>query len=244
MRNIKLTIEYDGTNFLGFQSQVRGRTVQQELESAVKKLFQKKITVIGSSRTDSGVYAEAQVVNFHVDSKLPIEKIKLGLNHYLPEDIAVVKAEEAKPGFHAQRSAKWKCYEYRIWNVRERSPLRRRNFYFYPRPLDFSLMRQAAKIFVGRHDFRAFESSGSRRKSAVRIVRKFLVQKKGNEIYFTLEANGFLYKMVRSIVGALIAVGSGKIDLARLRGVLKGKMRLHSISVVPGSGLTLKKIIF
>lgn len=244
MRNIKLILEYDGSGFLGFQRQARGRTVQQELEEALKKLFQRKITVTGSSRTDSGVHAEAQIVNFHVHSRLPVEKIKLGINHYLPEDVSVLAAEEVKHSFHAQRSAKWKCYQYLIWNARVRSPLRRRNFYFYPHTLDVSLMRQSTKVFLGRHDFRAFESSGSRRKSALRNIRKLSIQKTGDEICFTIEANGFLYKMVRSIIGALIAAGSGKLDQAGLKKVLEGKIRMHSISVVPGNGLILKKIIF
>lgn len=244
MRNIKLTIEYDGTDFLGFQSQASGRTVQQELETALKKLFQRRISVIGSSRTDSGVHAEAQVVNFHVDSKLPIGKIKLGINHYLPEDIAAITAEEAKMGFHAQRNARWKLYEYRIWNARERSPLRCRDFYFYPHKLDVSLMRRAAKLLTGRHDFRAFESSGSRRKSAIRTVRKFLVSRKGNEIRIAIEANGFLYRMARSMVGALLAAGANKLDLAGLKKVIGTGVRNHLIPVVPGHGLTLKKIIF
>ncbi len=258
MRNIKLTIEYDGTDFLGFQSQARGRTVQGELESALQKLFQKKIRVIGSSRTDSGVHAEAQVVNFKVESEIPASKMRPALNRYLPKDIAVVKSEHVQPDFHAQRAAKWKRYEYRIWNGPARSPLRRRDFYFYPvrgfdkttsngvcfRELDIQLMRRAARKLVGRRDFRMFESSGSRRKGAVREVRRLSVQKKGREILIGIEANGFLYRMARSIAGTLVAIGTGKLRPEEFDRFIAGRGRPDCIFVAPAHGLVLKKIIF
>src|SRR3989338_2554412 len=211
MRNIKLTLEYDGTHFLGFQTQKQDRTIQGELETALKKLFHKKVKVIASGRTDSGVHAEKQIVNFHVGSNLDLAKIQFGLNHYLPKDISVRKIDEVSSSFHSQYSAKRKTYEYQVFNSRHRSPLERFRSFFFPYPLDINKMKKAAQLLCGKHDFRAFEASGGRRRSAVRTIRKFEIQKKDKVISFTVEANGFLYKMVRSMVGTLLQVGSGKM---------------------------------
>jgi len=243
VRNIKLTLEYDGTHFFGFQTQKKYRTVQSELESALKKLIQKKIKVIASGRTDSGVHAEGQVVNFHVHSKLELPKIQLGLNHYLPEDLAVTEIKEVPPSFHSQYSAKWKIYEYRVFNSRHRSPLERFRSFYFPFPLDLRKMKQGAQILSGKHDFRVYESSGGRRKSAVRTIRKFEVRKEGKIICFTVEANGFLYKMVRSMVGTLLQLGSGKLKLADFKEVLESKIRNFVGPTAPPQGLTLKSVI-
>ena len=244
MRNIKLVIEYDGSDLFGFQKQNGYRTVQSELEAALKKLFHTNIKVIASGRTDSGVHAEAQVVNFHVDSKLDLPKIQFGLNHYLPEDIAVIQIEKVFPTFHAQHAAKRKVYEYRVFNSNHRSPLERSHSLFFPHPLNVGRMKQAARLFVGRHDFRVFEASGGRRKSAVRTIRRFEVQKKGQMICFTVEADGFLYKMVRSMVGTLLQVGSGKISLAVFKVLMVSGKREEVGPTAPAQGLTLKKVSY
>ena len=244
MRNIKLTIEYDGASFFGFQRQKRHRTVQGELESALKKLFQKNIRIIASGRTDSGVHAEGQVVNFRVGSKIPLFKIQQGLNYYLPEDLAVINVEEVSPKFHAQFSAKWKIYEYRILNSRSPSPLERFRAFHVPHPLSMPAMRRGARLLCDKHDFRVFESSGGRRKSAVRTIRKFTVQRKGREIVFTVMSNGFLYKMVRSMVGTLIEIGLGKLSLTDLKQVLTLKNRELVGPTVPPQGLVLKQVIY
>ena len=254
MRNIKLTLEYDGTKFFGFQVQKNRRTVQSELELALRKLFQsarggsalggKKIKVIASGRTDSGVHAEAQVVHFKTKSKIPLEKMVRGLNHYLPEDLAVTGIQTVPASFHAQRSAKWKTYEYRIFNSSVRSPLKRTRSFFVPYPLHVSKMKRAARLLQGKHDFRIFEASGSRRKSAVRTIREFDIKKMGNDIMITVEANGFLYNMVRSLVGTLIEIGRGRMTLSGLKAVLVSKNRSQIGPTAPAHGLTLKRVSY
>ena len=242
MRNIKLTLEYDGTHFLGFQKQKSRRTIQGELEEALRKLFQRKTRVVGSGRTDSGVHAEAQVANFHIDSKLSVSQVEQGLNHYLPRDIAVLSAKEALPSFHSQYSTKWKVYEYRVLNSKSRSPLKRFYTHHIPFRLEISKMKRAARLLVGKHDFRVFESSGGRRKSAIRTIRKFIVKKQGDIIFFTVEADGFLYKMVRSMVGTLLEVGRGKLGLSDFKKILTSKDRRLIGPTVSPRGLTLKQV--
>lgn len=244
MRNIALILEYDGAGFYGLQVQKNKRTVQSELESALRKLFGKKIKAIASGRTDSGVHAEAQVVHFKTESKLALNQILRGINHYLPEDLAVTGIQTVPNSFHAQRSAKWKIYEYRILNSRIRSPLKRKRVFFVPYSLSVSKMRQAANLLRGTHDFRAFETSGSRRKSAVRTIRKFEVRKTGNDIIITVEANGFLYNMVRSLAGTLIEVGRGRMSISDLKAALASKDRSRTGFTAPAHGLTLKRVTY
>ncbi len=243
VRKIKLTLEYDGTHFFGYQTQKNKRTVQGELEKALRRLFQKKIISYGSGRTDSGVHAEGQIVHFETSAKFPLAKIQHGLNHYLPRDISVVQIAKAAHSFHAQYSAKWKLYEYRVLSSQHRSPLEMRAAQF-PHPLSLPKMKKGARLLVGRHDFRAFESSGGRRKSAVRTIRRFEVQKKGKIISFQIEANGFLYKMVRSMIGTLLEIGSGKKKLAALKKILITKDRNLIGPTAPAHGLTLKQVSY
>jgi tRNA pseudouridine38-40 synthase len=242
LRNIKLTLEYDGTRFLGFQNQRQGRTVQSVLEEALQKLFQKRIKIVASGRTDSGVHAEGQVVNFTVDSKIPLWKIQRGVNRYLPEDVSIVRIEEVSKKFHAQRSAKWKTYEYRVLQSKAPSPLTRNRTYQYYYPLNLAKIRQASKLLQGRKDFRAFEGSGSRRKSAVRTIRKIEVKQQGNLVTFRLESNGFLYRMVRNIVGTLLEIGQGRQNTQELRKAMKLKQREILGPTAPPQGLYLKRV--
>ncbi len=244
MRNIKLILEYQGTHFFGYQTQKNRRTVQNELEQALKKLFRKRIISFASGRTDSGVHAEGQVVHFQTSSKFPLEKIQYGLNHFLPKDISVIEISEAPLSFHAQYSAKWKLYEYRILHSKHRSPLEYERACQFPYPLNLKKMKRAARLLRGRHDFRAFESSGGRRKSAVRTIRKFEIQKKGKIISFLVEADGFLYKMVRSLVGTLLEIGSGKMEPSTLREILRSRNRSLIGPTAPSHGLCLKKVTF
>lgn len=244
MRNIKLVLEYDGSRLFGFQRQNSRRTIQGELESVLRKLFHEKIKIIAAGRTDSGVHAEAQVVNFHVDSKLDLAKIQFGLNHYLPEDISVIRIEKVSSSFNSQNSAKRKRYEYRVYNSRHRSPLERTRSFFFPHPLDLSKMKRAARLLSGRRDFQIFESSTGRRKTSIRTIYRFEIEKKGNVICFTAEADGFLYKMVRSMVGTLLSVGSGKISLAGFKKLMTLGQRHQVGPTAPPHGLILKKVIY
>ena len=244
LQTFKLTVEYDGGNYFGFQKQKNHPTIQEELETACRKLFQKKVRVVGAGRTDSGVHAEGQVVHIRVRSKLPAAKIQGGLNHYLPKDISILNVGEAPASFHAQFSAKSKIYEYRILNSSVRSPLERNRSFQVRERLDVAKMKRAARMICGRHDFRAFEASGGRRRRSVRTIKTCKVEKKGKLILITVESGGFLYKMVRSIAGTLIAIGTGRLALADLKAILGHQNRGLVGPTVPPQGLVLKRVVY
>ena len=244
MSNIKVTLEYDGTRFSGFQKQKNHRTVQGEFERALAKLFQNKVRLVASGRTDSGVHAEAQVVNFRIHSKIPPPKIQLALNHYLPEDLAVTAVEKVRSDFHSRYSPRAKVYEYQVFHSKSRSPLNRFRTYHVPYPLNLAKMRLGARLLSGRHNFRAFESSGGRRLNSIRTIQRFQIQKKGKIVSFTIRSNGFLYKMARSVVGTLLEVGSGRLKLSGLKQILATKDRSLVGPTVPARGLTLKRVMY
>jgi tRNA pseudouridine38-40 synthase len=237
MRNLKLTIEFDGTKYAGWQYQPRHQTVQGEIESAIGKILQKKVTVYGCGRTDAGVSARAYVANVHVDSPLTPERLKLALNHFLPEDILVLSIEEAKPGFHARHSALGKTYVYRI--VRRKSPLRRRHAWEFWLKLDAEKMRKAAQLFEGAKDFRAF--CQTRDRDGICRVRRVRVTASGDEVTVSVEGDRFLYKMVRRIVGALVACGSGRLTQRDIRAALAGKP-FQPFQTAPAHGLLLDSV--
>lgn len=246
MRNIKLTIEYDGTDFYGWQVQIKSqRTIQAEIEKALKKIFKKYVTLFGSGRTDSGVHALGQVANFHAATKLPITTIQTALNAILPQDIAVVGIAEVGPRFHARFSVKSKIYRYAILNRPARCALQRRFCLFYPYPLNLRLMRVEAKALVGRHDFRSFQAanlSRDEKATTVRTVRGVEIKKKDDFIYIDIEADGFLYKMVRNIVGTLLRIGGGKLPKGSLPQILKRKDRSVAPAPAKAQGLTLIEV--
>ena len=182
MRNIKLTISYDGTRYKGWQLQNNGWTVQAEIEKAIKKVFGKQYRVYGASRTDSGVHAKAQVINFKTSSSIPARKIPLALNSVLPEDVAVTKAEEAKLNFNPQFDAKSKHYRYYILNSNKRDPFTEKHLWRVPPKLNASLMNKEAKVLLGRHDFKSFQATDKRERSSVRKIQYISVKKKGTII--------------------------------------------------------------
>lgn len=245
-RNIKLTLEYDGTDFHGWQVQAKGqRTVAGEMEKALKKIFRKNIRLIGSGRTDSGVHALGQVANFKIKSPMKTGQIKRALNANLPEDIGVWKAEEVNAGFHAQYSVRSKTYRYVILNRDARSALERHFCLLYPYPLNLSRMRAEAKAFVGRKDFRSFQGANPSRDakaSTVRAVRRVDIKKKGNFIYIEIEADGFLYKMVRNIVGTLLEVGNGRLPKGSVKFILAQRNRAFAGDTAKAMGLTLMEV--
>jgi tRNA pseudouridine38-40 synthase len=213
MRNFKLTLEYDGTHFSGWQTQSEGlRTIQNHLEENLKKIFKKKIHCQASGRTDSGVHALAQVAHFKVDTKIKTSLIHKALNSFLDRDLSVVKVEEVPLNFHAQKDVKSKTYRYTILNRSYPSALWRDRAYFYPYTLKLSVMRKSANKLKGTHDFKPFQSASqrSRIKNTVRTVTVLNIAKEKDLIHISITADGFLYKMVRNITGELIAVGSGK----------------------------------
>ena len=242
MRTFKLTLEYDGAGFKGWQIQKNGeRTVQGELEKACTLIFKHAVKTIASGRTDSGVHAAGQVVSFKADTRMKPAEIQKALNSRLPVDIAVLKVQEVAADFHAQYSAKEKTYRYTILNRSHRSAFLRQRAYFYPHALDVTLMRRAAKALVGRHDFKSFQAHDPLRvdRDTVRTIKRLLIKKEGGLVYISVTANGFLYKMVRNIAGTLIAVGSGQILSKDISKILKAKNRDLAWDTAPAHGLTL-----
>ncbi|MFH1782483.1 MAG: tRNA pseudouridine(38-40) synthase TruA [Candidatus Omnitrophota bacterium] len=246
MRNVKLTIEYDGARFSGWQTQVRNKrkTIQQEIIKACKKLLREKVNLIGAGRTDAGVHAEGQVANFRTRSHLPLYNIKKGLNRYLPRDIAILKAEEVGVRFHAQHDALRKLYRYTIINKKERSPLMSRYTSLVTYDLDIGKMKRSAKPLKGRKDFRSFQASDKKERSSIRAIKRLEIIKKGHIIEVLIEADGFLYNMVRNIVGTLIDVGRGFTAPEKVKDILAGKNRKLAGKTAPAKGLTLVKAYY
>jgi tRNA pseudouridine38-40 synthase len=213
LRNFKLTLEYDGTSFSGWQTQSEGlRTVQNHLEERLERIFKKKIHCQASGRTDQGVHAMAQVVHFKADTDIKPLLIQKALNSFLDRDLSVVKIQEVPLDFHAQKNVKSKTYQYTILNRSYPSALWRDRAYFYPHQLNLSAMRKAANNLKGTHDFKPFQSAAqrSRIKNTIRTVKRLNIVKEGDLIHISITSDGFLYKMVRNITGALIAAGSGR----------------------------------
>ncbi|MBI3314865.1 MAG: tRNA pseudouridine(38-40) synthase TruA [Candidatus Omnitrophica bacterium] len=259
MRNFKLILEYDGSAFRGWQVQGRGvnprwghaplrgeRTVQGELEKTLAKVFKQDIFVLASGRTDSGVHAGAQVASFKAETRMTPAQIQKALNASLPPDMAVLEAKNVGVHFHARYSAKRKTYRYTVLNRDHRSAFWRDRAYFYPHQLDLPAMRRAAKHLVGEHDFKSFEAHDPLRaqRDTVRTVKALTVIREGDFIHIEVTANGFLYKMVRNMVGTLLAVGRGRMKPAQVRALLKAKNRQVAPETAPAHGLCLMSVIY
>lgn len=244
MRNIKIVIEYDGTNYCGWQRQDNGVSVQGLIEKALKKITGKKVSVAGSSRTDSGVHALGQVANFKTDSPMVLKRLKTALNYNLPEDILVKKVGNASCDFNATRSAKGKIYRYTIYTKGKCSPFKIKYAVFLPYKFDITKMRQAAGLLKGKHDFAVFQSLHSTAKTSVRAIKNISVKKSAGYIHIEIEADGFLYNMARAISGMLVEVGRGKLEIKDVKKLLKLKKRHPSIPTLAAKGLTLVKVIY
>jgi tRNA pseudouridine38-40 synthase len=251
MRNISLDIEYDGTDYNGWQIQRRhavksrrgkSKTVQETIEKVLCKILQEKVRLIGSGRTDSGVHARAQIANFHTNSKIDPDKLLKGLNGLLPDDIAVRAVKEVPLGFHSRYSAKSKKYRYAILNRRYPCAIERNFCYFHAYPLDVKLMAKAARYLRGRHDFSAFRTCDKKKSASIRTISEISVRKKGDFIYIDVEADGFLYNMVRSIAGTLIDVGRGKLSALEIKKILLSKNRALAGPTAPARGLCLMAV--
>jgi len=243
MRNIKLLIEYDGTNYLGWQVQPRGPTIQGMLEDKIKLLTGESIQLFGSGRTDAGVHALGQVAHFKTQSPMDIRSMQRALNSLLPRDMVIQKLEEVEEGFHARKQSKSKIYEYRILNRNLRSAFYRGYVWHIPKKLNLIEMRKATKSLIGEHDFSAFRSVGTPTRTAVRrVIQADWRRGRDGLIRFEIEANGFLKQMVRSIVGTLIEVGKGKINPEEFRKILTSKDRKKAGPTAPAHGLFLKEV--
>ena len=246
MTNIKLTIEYEGTQYCGWQRQKGFLSIQEILEEKISQITQEKIKLIGSGRTDAGVHALGQVANFKTHSNIPLIKLPLILNHLLPLDIRIKKAERVDNSFHARYSAVSKIYNYYILNYHKNEycpPLFLRNYvYCIYGKISLEKIKKAITFLHGEHDFSSFACSGTNIKNKVRTIKEITVNKKGNIICFHFQANAFLYKMVRTIVGTLLEVGYGKIDYLGVKKILEARDRKMAGKVIPAKGLFLMQV--
>jgi tRNA pseudouridine38-40 synthase len=244
--NFKITIEYDGSGFHGWQRQKRQATVQGEIENALHTLIGQKIAVIGSGRTDAGVHALGQVASFNCHTRLGPGTLQKALNSLLPEAIVIRDCKLVAPTFHARYDAKRKTYRYRILNHPLPVAVGRQYAWHLRRPLDLDAMRRAAAILLGRHDFSAFEGAGSPRSHAVRQVFRAVIdrEEKAEYLAFDIEADGFLRFMVRNIVGTLVLVGGGNINDTDFEEILLSKERKLAGATAPPHGLFLMCVTY
>ncbi len=241
MNNIKLVVEYDGTNYAGWQQQKNGITVHEMLRKAIERVVNEDVTLHGSGRTDAGTHAAGQVANFKTNSNIPIYNLVQAINSYLPKDIVVKSAKSVPEKFHSRYSAKSKTYRYTILNSNIRDAIGRDYCLHYSTYLDIEKMRKASKALMGKHDFSTFKSK-SDVISSVRTIMKLDIKKRGRFLIFTIEADGFLYKMVRSIVGTLLEVGKGKMTIAEFKKIVKSGARAKAGNTVAANGLCLLKV--
>ena len=248
MRKFKLRIAYDGTHYEGWQIQKTGTGVQQKIEEALARLFPSRPRVHSSSRTDTGVHAMGMIAHFEVPSnERSMSPLKLAhaLNAWLPEDVRVVQAAGAASGFHARFDATGKQYRYFVWNHRVMNPLLRKTAWHVPRQLDLPAIRRAAAYFPGTHDFQSFAAHQNYEKqSHVRTLWRCDLRKSGPLLTFTIEGDGFLYKMCRGIVGTLVQVGQGKFSPDAIAGLLTEKDRRLTGMTAPAHGLVLWKVFY
>jgi tRNA pseudouridine38-40 synthase len=244
LRKLRLIVEYDGTDFSGWQRQVGQRTVQGTLEEKVTELLGETVEVRGAGRTDAGVHAQGQVASVGLASRIPEAGFLRGLNTILPADLAVIDVAEVDPAFDARFSARGKVYRYRIWNHFVRSPTHARTSWHLRSPLDLDAMRATARLLCGEHDFRGFRASDCDRRSTVRVIRRFEIVKQGAIVDIEVEATAFLKNMVRILAGTLADVGRGKLDSATVQRVLQEGDRTAGGVTAPAWGLTLMRVIY
>lgn len=244
MRRIMLRVAYDGSYYHGWQVQKNGKTIEGELNKALSKLCQTPVEVIGASRTDAGVHGLCNVAVFDTEMNIPAEKFAYALNQMLPIDIRIRRSEEVAPDFHPRKVATRKTYEYRIDCEEFANPLKQRYAYFTYVPLDEVKMRQAASYLVGEHDFTSFCSVNGTAKTNVRRIYDIQVLRQGTDISVLITGNGFLYNMVRIIVGTLMDVGRGKYEPEMVKRILEKKNRCAAGPTVPACGLILKDLQF
>ena len=245
-RTFRLTLEFDGAEFEGWQIQPNGRrTVQGELEVALARVTRERVRAVGSGRTDAGVHAEGQVASVRLETDLDPDRLRRALNAALPDDVAVREVAVARDGFDARRHATAKLYRYSLWNAPDRAPLRRHRALCLQRPLDLARMRAAAEQLVGSHDFASFQAAGSQVTSTVRTLRRLEVTgAPGAAVDFWFEGSGFLRHMVRNLSGTLIEVGSGRRDPEGMTALLAARDRHRAGPTAPPHALTLVSVSY
>ena len=244
MRNIRLTVCYDGTRYKGWQ-RLPGveNTIQGKLEQVLSRILGEDIEISGSGRTDAGAHAVGQVANFHCGSNMPCGEILLQLRRYLPEDIGIESCEEASERFHARLNCRNKTYRYRIWNSEKPCVFARRFVYVFPEKLDVEKMQQAARCFLGEHDFSAFCANKKMKKSTVRRIDAIEITHNGEELILDFTGDGFLYNMVRIMVGTLIEIGLHQRDADSIPTLFGGKREAAGY-LVPAQGLCLMEVTY
>ena len=244
----KLTIAYDGTGYEGWQVQKIGTGVQEKVETALAKLFPSRPRVHSSSRTDTGVHALGMVAHFEVppaECRMTARKLALAVNAWLPETIRVLSAARAEADFHARFQTTGKQYRYFVWNHPAMNPLIRHTAWHVPRPLDLPAMREAARCFVGKHDFQSFAANpGYAKESTVRTLSRCELRRSGRLLTVVIEGDGFLYKMCRGIVGTMVQVGLGRFQAAEVKRMLAMKDRRVAGMTAPAHGLVLWKVFY
>lgn len=246
MRNLKATIQYDGSHYCGFQAQEKAeiRTVQETLEQVLYHLCKEKIRVASAGRTDSGVHALGQVVNFYTKSVIPADKMLFAINQQLPQDLVMTTLAEVPLAFHARKYALGKHYQYKIYNSRKRTAFGNQYFYRYPLPLDEGLVRQGCTMLEGTHNFKGFCASGSSVKSYIRTLYYIRLTREDDWWVFDFYGDGFLYNMVRIIIGTLLEIGSGKKSLQIIADALESQDRRRAGRTAPAAGLYLKNVFY
>jgi tRNA pseudouridine38-40 synthase len=242
VRNIKLTIEYDGSDYHGWQTQPQRRTIQGELVKAISELVGWKVRVFGASRTDAGVSAVGQVALLQIDSPIPTENLAKAINDRLPPDIAVHEAVEMPLGFDIIGAVKSKLYRYTIYTGRTPPVLQIRHCWHVPAKLDIAAMAEAAKTLVGTMDFKSFATADDKRENKVRTISRCDVTAEDDWVYIDVEGDSFLYNMVRNIVGTLVEVGIGRWKPEKIKEILQAKDRRAAGPIAPSAGLCLMKI--
>jgi tRNA pseudouridine38-40 synthase len=245
----KLVIAYDGTNYSGWQVQKTGIGVQQKVEEALAVIFPTPKRLYSSSRTDTGVHAMGMVAHVEIPKvelrTMDARKVLLALNANLPSDVKVMAAQKVSPDFHARFNACGKQYRYFVWNHSASNPLLRTQAWHVPKELDLAAMREAAKLFLGKHDFKSFAANRDyEMECTVRTMHRCEIQKKGPLLTFIIEGDGFLYKMCRGIAGTLVQLGQGKIAVADIKHILAAKDRRVAGMTAPAHGLVLWKVFY
>ena len=239
MRNIKLTIEYDGKDFNGWQKQPNKLNIQGEIERAIEEVTGEKVNLIASGRTDAGVHAINQVANFKIEKDIPVDRIPYALNSKLKKSIRIKSAVEVDEKFHSRYTCKKKTYRYIINDSKHGTAIYRNLQYHFPERLNDKKMDEAVKYLIGEHDFKSFKASGTSGKSSVRTIYDANVTRNGDIIIIQLTGNGFLYNMIRIIAGTLLEVGQEKIEPAEVEKILLAKDRLKAGKTLPPNGLYL-----
>jgi tRNA pseudouridine38-40 synthase len=243
-RNIKLIIEYDGTSYNGWQTQVNAVAISDVISMAIKEFTGEEINLIGASRTDSGVHAYGQVANFNTFSKIPAEKILFAINNKLPPDIVVKESKEEISSFHSRFDANGKTYIYKIFNNNVISPFQINRAYHIKYPLNFKEMSDACNYFVGTKDFSSFRASGCSSKNSIKTITNMEIKKNNSLIEIEITGNSFLYNMVRIIAGTIVDVGLGRILVKEIPEIFVSKDRRQAGKTLPACGLYLKEVYY